>query len=565
VNYAHQRGIIHRDLKPSNVIVQSRPEAKLRASDPVPEIKILDFGLARITETDLAASAMISEAGRIMGTVPYMSPEQVRGTSDEIDVRSDVYALGVVFYEILTGVLPYDPTRTSLTTLAKAIVEEPPRPLAKNWLGERKPDADLQTIVAKTLEKEPVRRYQSASALSEDIERYLQNQPIAARPASGLYQLRKLVARHKIGFGFAVASVVLLAGFALTMTLLSARIARERTRAEKEAAKATAINDFLWETMGSANPVEGSGRDTTVLEALGAAVGKIGSSFKDQPDVEMGLRQIIGQTYLRLGRYKEAEDLLLSSVRIAEKAYGPEHSVLASPLTALAVLRHERGAFAEAEAYFRRALSIQRRTGARETDIGVLSILNNLALVLQDQGKLDEAETLFREILESDRKRQSEAVYIATDLNNLGNLLLKKGDLAAAEPVLRQAVEGFEKQGHPWLSFAKSNLAFLLSRKGAHREANTIFAEALPAALKDFGEDNQDVAKLRYKYGTCLIELGRYADAETQLAAAFPVFDGSLGRDDEWTQKTARELVRLYDAWGKSADARRFRDFLGQD
>jgi serine/threonine protein kinase/Flp pilus assembly protein TadD len=562
VNYAHQRSIIHRDLKPSNILVQSGPDAPRGTSDPVPEVKVLDFGLARITETDLAASALVTEAGRIMGTVPYMSPEQIRGNTDEIDVRSDVYSLGVVLYEMLTGVLPYDLTRASLTTMARAIVEEPPRPLAKSWRGARKPDADLQTIAAKAIEKEPARRYQSAGALSEDIERYLHKQPILARPPSGIYQLRKLVARHKVGFGFAVAFLVLLAGFALTMTILSARIARERTRAEQEAAKAKAINEFLLETMGSANPVEGAGRDTTVLEALKSAVEKIAPTFSGQPEVEADLSHRIGLTYLRLGHYREAEDLLQSACRILEATFGPEYADLASPLTTLGVLKQERGEYSEAESLYRRALAIARR-GKSDEDPDVLSILNNLALLLQDKGTLDEAEALFRRILAIDRKiSKPEETTVALDLNNLGNLLLRKDDLAAAEPILREAVAGFEAKGHPWRSFVKGNLAFLLARKGSGREAEAMFAEALPAALKDFGEANQDVAKLRCKYGICLIGLAKYAEAETQLRAALPVLDGSLGRKDEWTQRTLREIVRLYEAWGKPAEAQKYRSLL---
>lgn len=559
VSYAHQRSIIHRDLKPANVIVLSAPDPSGAGPGRVPEIKVLDFGLARMTDTDLAVSALVTEAGQVFGTFPYMSPEQVRGNPDEIDVRSDVYSLGVVLYEMLTGVLPYDLTRASLPTMARTIVEEPPRPLAKCWRGVRKADGDIQTILAKTLEKDPSRRYQSVGALSEDVERYLQNQPITARAPSGIYQLRKLIARHKIGFAFAVAFLVFLAGFALTMTLLSAKIARERTRAEKEAAKAKAINEFLLETMGSANPVEGAGRDTTVLEALKATTGKIEESFRNQPEVESSLRQSIGQTYLRLGKYKEAEDLLLSACRVVEEELGPEHKDLASPLTALGILKHERGEFAKSESLYRRALAILERT-RKDEDPDVLNILNNLALVLQDQDKLGEAELLFRRILEIERKLLgSEDVNVGVDLNNLGNLLLKKGNLAEAEPFLREGAAVLDKQGHPWRSFAKGNLAYLLSRKGENKAAEAIFAEALPSALKDFGEDNQDLAKFRTKYGGCLINLGRYGEAEKQLLAALPIFESSLGDKDEWTQRTIRELVRLYEVWGKEEEARRYR------
>jgi len=569
VQHAHQKAIIHRDLKPSNILVA------VQDGKPVP--KIIDFGVAKATAQSLTEQTMYTELGLLIGTPEYMSPEQAEMSGQNVDTRTDVYSLGAILYELLIGALPFDPKelrRAGFDEIRRKIrEEEPPKPSTRlGTMGEasmvsaqnrrtefpaliRQIRGDLDWITMKALEKDRTRRYGTPMEIAADIERYLNHQPVVARPPGTLYRTVKFVRRHRLGVGVACALAVLLLAFSVTTAVQSRRIARERTRAEEEAARANSINAFLLDTLGSANPIEGRGKDVTVLEALKAATEKIAAAFPGQPVVEGEVRTVLGITYLRLGDYQEAETLLREALRILEGSLGPEDLGLAATLNGLGILRQERGDYAEAETFQRRALAILRKTHP-DDDADVLSSQSNLALLLQDMGKYAEAEDLMRRTLATDRKLLgNDNVNVAVDLCNLGNLLVKSGNYGESEPLLREAEAIFQSNDYPGLYVVKGNIGELLTRKGEAGAAEPILAEALEMGLKTSGENNQDVAKIRGKYGACLIQLRQYDKAEKQLLAALPVLEKSLGLEDGATQRVIQSLRELYEAWGKPEKA----------
>jgi len=318
----------------------------------------------------------------------------------------------------------------------------------------------------------------------------------------------------------------------------------------------------LQDTLGSANPIEGEDRDITVLEALENAADKIEEAFANQPEVETEIRHTIGVTYLRLGHYDKAEDMLRAALKVARETYAPDHQELASPLTSLGVLLHERSLLNEAESLYREALVLRQKHFGHE-DVGVASILSNLGILLQDKGDYDAAEPIFREILAIDRELLGDDdLNVAIDLNNLGNILRDMGDYEASEPFLEEAISILQKQEHPWVAIAMSNLGELMNRKGDYSAAEPIFEEALSLGLEHLGDKNQDVAKLQSRYGECLINLNRFDKAEEQLLAALPILQNSLGKRNERTQQAVLLLIELYETWGKKGEAEKYRELL---
>ena len=595
VQYAHQRGVIHRDLKPSNIIVteEERSSAAGGTSRSLPSLKILDFGLARITDADIAAT-MVSEIGVIKGTLPYMSPEQARGDVEAIDVRTDVYALGVILYELLTGRRPYDVSRAALVEAVRVICEEPPTPLRDSWSGVHRPDRDLETIVGKTLEKEADRRYGSVGELGDDVDRFLGSQPILARSPSAMYQLTKMVQRNRLGAAFAATVLLLLVVFAVTATVQSRAVARQRDRAEAEAAKAQAVNRFMSETLSAANPW-GSGYDVSVVEALDQATDRIEASFEGQPLVEAEVHHTIGTAFRNLGRYDRARPLLETAEATRTGELGPDHPDTLATLSALAELAWRSSRFDEAADRSRDLLDRQRRVHG-EPSAEVAWTLEDLGRILTDAGRFDEADATLEAALamtlelDGEQSLQVAACYenqavllqlskrdyaaaeelartalairreltptdtmdTASAVNNLGILVLLQGRPDDAVPVLEEAVELTRRVGgdrHPEHARALENLGNAHYRLRQFDRTLELLDQVMAIRREVLGEDSPDVARTLNNMGMVSNAAGRPEQAETLLRRALAGMERAYGPDHPDLASSRWSLAHVL--WGQ--------------
>ncbi len=568
VQHAHQKGVIHRDLKPANILVEAGDSSSgsftgTSTTTSGPQPKILDFGVARITGSDIAVTTAGTDVGQLVGTLPYMSPEQVRGDVNGIDTRSDVYALGVVLFELMTGRLPYEVKGKTIAVAAMTITNDEPTAPGRLSAGLR---GDVETILLKALEKSPDRRYQSAAELAADVRRFLADMPIVARPATTAYQLRKFARRNKTLVGGVVAAFVLLvAGVVGTsIGLVKARTAQklaERREGEARIAARTAENSeqFLISMLTAANPQVSRNREMTVRELLDEAALKVDSQLSEEPAVALRTRIALGRTYVSINAPEPAQAQSDAATALAAHHFGersPEASLAYSLAGAVNRLRdNPTGALED----FRAALEIRKARlpagdpliAKAQTELGnqllrggkfaeaepllvdakaTLEAANDPAATsctitlaaLQMRSRkateLDPCRTMLDVALEKSRAKgaagQPQTAEILVTLADLDRMQRHPND---AIPRMREAVairESIYPPNHPTLVSTRFGLARSLRIAKQYDEALAILDSLVEPVHRDYGPKSTMAAELHMAQATILLDLKRFAEAE---------------------------------------------------
>ena len=608
VEHAHQKGVIHRDLKPANIMV-----------DESGQPKILDFGVARATDSDIQAT-LGTNIDQLVGTIPYMSPEQVGGDPNDLDTRSDVYSLGVVLYELLTGRLPYNLTGKPIPEMLAIIREQEPLRLGSIDKSLR---GDVETIVAKALEKDRERRYQSGAELALDLRRYLRSEPIAARPPTALYRVRRFARRRpELLGGLVVASLALGAGIVGTsLGLINATRQRDlanaatalaetrRLAAEREAQRAIRVMTFMQDLLASARPgATGTGRDVKVAEVLDRAAANLPSRFKDEPELEMEARSTIGQSYLSLGSYDEAEinlkraleladscrpegaedrlviadrfawalsasghdrekgeELARSNLELARRALGPAHPVTLDLLNTLSFNLLLQWKIAEARPVLEDLLPALRALPPEHRKIPIAAVMLRLAMVREYSGDIPGARELAHSVI---AEAPQDGSVTTDDIAQRGasiaaDVLINEGNLVGGEQQLRSALAAARRtlgRSHGEALRIGAHFADLLSRLNRPKEAYGLYKEWLAYAREHLpweGDNTTGPWTLQYM-ANLAARAGRRDEAAGLWREHIAVCRRQHGDNDSlaqesWRRWTMRLGLGIQDRWESEA------------
>jgi serine/threonine protein kinase/tetratricopeptide (TPR) repeat protein len=612
VQHAHHKGVIHRDIKPSNVLTT------LVDGKPIP--KIIDFGIARALEGH-GALALLKRTrhGVVVGTPEYMSPEQTTQARHEVDMRTDVYSLGVLLHELLIGTVPFRMPQSegsSLEDLFRAIRDdEPARP--SDRLGRQADDAanvarargveitalvrtlrhELDWIVLQALRKDPERRYASPRDLSADIGRFLQGEPVIARPPSATYRATKFVRRHRAAVGLAASAVVFLVILSVVTTIQAARIGREKERADREAKAATDTSDFL---MGlfqvsdpTSDPTGGEGGSITARELLKRGARNVRDHLAEQPIAKARMMDTIGMVYRSLGLYDDALPLLQESFETLKKA-DPEHDIdVARSQLHLGLAFRDLGQFDKADTQIRASLAarrefrgdrskekgealyelgrllydqgkypesveaLQQALGLQEAALGkedkdVSKTVNALAMVYDTQGKPAEAETLYlRAIAIDDKTLPPDSPMRVETLNNLAELYRVQQRFTDAERLYKESLSILQRTldaDHPNLATIYNNLGLLYRAQKRYPEAEQSYERCREILIKHLPPGHPYIATSTNNLAVLKLMEGKLDEAEPLYKEALALRRAALPAGHSDIAESVFNLALLYDA-----------------
>jgi len=540
VQYAHQNLIIHRDLKPGNILV---------TKDGIP--KLLDFGIAKLIDEELVDNNEgLTRTGVWHLTPEYASPEQIKG--EKITTASDVYSLGVLLYQILTGYQPYKITNSSPAAISKIITEEKiikpseriiqssnisstdqfinPIKLSTHLKG------DLDNIILKAMHKDPLKRYVSVEQFSEDIRRHLIGLPVIAQKDSAGYRLSKFILRHKVGFVSSVGFIVFLIASLIAIIWQANIAAKERDNAKLETQKVETVNNFLQEMLSSVDPTE-VGKDVKVYDILKKASVDVGNNFSRHPEIEASVRKTIGVTLTNLGEFDEAKPHLTKSLDLNNKVYGKESYQSAESLHELALYYHWVGDLNLADSLYTQSIKIFRND-SDSPPRSLASAINDLGILKQEQAKYQESLKLLREALNIYQKKFGETDRdVASTLNNLALTLESLNDIDGAEKYYQKSLEVYLKlysPDRPEISTIYNNLAYIYIDKDDLNKAEEYFKKSLELKINAFGKDHSLVGLGFMNLGALEYTMNKFDVSESNLLAALKNFNTSLNANHIW-------------------------------
>ncbi|MBL8817466.1 MAG: protein kinase [Planctomyces sp.] len=564
IHHAHRKGIIHRDLKPSNILVCQ--------SESGSQIKVIDFGIAKAT-TPVSDVSMQTQVGQFMGTPAYMSPEQADGMVDDIDVRTDIYSLGVILYELLTGVRPFDyqpGQRVSVDEVRRRIREETParpstrvRHLRPEEMVEqavrRATDArnvqailrgDLDWITMKTLEKDRSRRYDSANDLAMDIQRHLNREPVLACPPSRWYVISRFVARHRLAVGMAAAMIVTLLSATVVSTVLYFEEQRARTEADRETTRSRQVVKILSDMISAAGPSVSQGRDPQLMkDLLAATTERIDTELQNQPEIELDMRRLLARAYQDIGEFPLSLKLYQRVVELEERLHAGDKTKLANAYADLSEAMEAVDRLEDAESALRRSIEIRESMDpvpiqeiARDREL--------LAWLLSRRGDFTASEVEVRKALnEYPDGAEGALKFRFQALMTLGLTLLKTAQFTESEAVHRESlaiVRSMYDRPHPETVTAINNLCHILVEVGKFDEVQTLAEEGLKIEEALSGQPiGTCTDALNKALSSCHAHRGEYEKAMQCLKLSIQAATEVYGPDHRFTNDKRSLLAQV--------------------